>query len=245
MLTSIAGRLFTARDLILNLTVEEQAFERVRRDLVPFLEGLYPATEKRLSVTANAPEKSGLKTAGAVNYVACTGSIREAGPYTGALRVMQSLLSSGYLWTNVRVRGGAYGCMCGFSPAGSGYFVSYRDPNVGKTLEVYRQIPAYLEELELEEEELTGFIISSIGSMDTPLSPSLQGDRDFSYYRMGITQEFLQRERDQVIGCSLADIRALAPYVQAILNSGCQCIVGGAGKLEEEAAQFDTLESLP
>ena len=172
------------------------------------------------------------------------GSFREVGPYTGSLKVLQSILSTDYLWQNLRVLGGAYGAMCSFSVQGPSYFVSYRDPNIRSTEEAYQKIPAYLENLQLPEEALDSFIISTIGSMDFPFTPSVLGTMDFGAYMGGITPEFQQAERDAVINCSLADIKALAPYVRAILKDNNFCTVGSGVKIEEEKELFDHIENL-
>ena len=80
-----------------------------------------------------------------VQYVARVGNFIDNGAdYTGALQILKVILSYDYLWQNVRVKGGAYGCMSGFSRTGEGYFVSYRDPNLERTMEVYEGIADYL-----------------------------------------------------------------------------------------------------
>ena len=76
-----------------------------------------------------------------VQYVARTGNYMKAGfDYTGALQVLKTILSYDYLWNNVRVKGGAYGCMCGFSGVdGDAFFTSYRDPNLSETNQIYEK----------------------------------------------------------------------------------------------------------
>ena len=96
----------------------------------------------------------------------------------------------------------------------------------------------------LPEEALDSFIISTIGSMDFPFTPSVLGTMDFGAYMGGITPEFQQAERDAVINCSLADIKALAPYVRAILADNNFCTVGSGVKIEEEKDLFDHIENL-
>ena len=87
-------------------------------------------------------KNEGFKTASQVQYVATAGNFCERGyEYTGALNVLQCIFSYDYLWINVRVKGGAYGCMCSFNRSGNAYFTSYRDPNLLETYEIYKEAP--------------------------------------------------------------------------------------------------------
>ncbi len=239
------GRLiFTADGLRMNLTAEEKALPELMRTLREFSDSLPEDPARRFSLSTPDWRNEGFKTNGAVGYVCLAGTYQAAGPYTGALRVLQSVLSSGYLWQTLRVKGGAYGAMCGFRMGGDGYFVSYRDPNVKESLEAYRAIPQFLQQLELPQEALEGFIISTIGGMDLPLTPSMVHDTDFRYALVGVEGADLQRERDEVLGCSLEKLKALVPYVEAILSEDCRCAVGSGVKLEEEKELFSHIESL-
>ena len=100
-------------------------------------------------------KNEGFSTAGQVQYVAVSGNYKEAGyAYTGALRILKVILSYNYLWMNIRVKGGAYGCMSGFSRTGEGYFVSYRDPNLERTMEVYEGIADYLRNFTVSDRDM-------------------------------------------------------------------------------------------
>ncbi|MCR4740105.1 MAG: insulinase family protein [Lachnospiraceae bacterium] len=190
-------------------------------------------------------EKTGYKTASKIQYVAKAGNfIRSGLKYTGALRVMKVMLGYDYLWTNVRVKGGAYGCMSSFLRNGDCYFTSYRDPNLKKTLEIYDKAPEYLEGFDADERDMTKYIIGAVSALDTPLTPSMAGKRAMSLYLAGEKYENLQRERDQVINCTKEDIRALAPYVRVITTGDHICVVGSEEKIEEDKDIFDVTENL-
>ena len=76
-----------------------------------------------------------------MQYVARVGNFIDHGAqYHGALQILKVILSYDYLWQNVRVKGGAYGCMSNFNRIGEGYLISYRDPNLKKTMEVYEGV---------------------------------------------------------------------------------------------------------
>ena len=243
-LSHISRKIFTANGVLINLTSEEDA----KDGLIPALETFITSLPEDETVCFEAPrpekKNEGIMTTGAVGFVALCGSYRKAGPYTGALRVLNSVLSMDYLWQQLRVLGGAYGAMSNFSLLGPSYFVSYRDPNIRSTKDAYLAIPEYLEKLDLTQEILDSFIISTIGSMDYPYTPSVQGKKDFGAYLCGITADMQQKERDEVLGCSNEDLRKLAAYVRAILENNYFCTFGSAIAIEKDQDLFDKTENL-
>ena len=138
-----------------------------------------------------------------------------------------------YLWNNVRVKGGAYGCMSSFSRTGDSYFVSYRDPNLEKTVEVYENAADYIAGYEGSEEEITQFIIGAIGALDTPKTARTKGLFSLMGYMSGITDEDLQRERDEVLSADVSVIRSLSAYIRSMMQDECICVVGAEEKVKK------------
>ena len=184
----------------------------------------------------------GFTTSGQVQYVAQAGNFRKKGyEYTGALNILKVALSYDYLWTNIRVKGGAYGCMSGFKHSGESFFVSYRDPHLKRTLDVYRGIPEYVRTFHADEREMTKYIIGTISGKDVPRTPKMQGAISRSAWFCGITEEMAQKERDEILNAKDTDIQALAPLIEAILSSNTVCVVGSEPAIEKEKELFDTV----
>ncbi len=154
------------------------------------------------------------------------------------------MLSYDYLWQNIRVKGGAYGCMSGFGRSGEGYLVSYRDPKLKETNQIYQGIPTYLEQFDPDERDMTKYVIGTISNLDTPLTPSVKGSRGLSAYLSGVTEEMMQTERDQILNATKEDMRALAGLVQAVLDTGSFCVVGNEEKIEENRQMFGQVANL-
>ncbi|MDD3337469.1 MAG: insulinase family protein [Lachnospiraceae bacterium] len=200
------------------------------------IQQMVPAVEKR---------NEGFKTPGQVQYVAKVGNFKKAGfSYTGALRILKVILSYDYLWTNIRVKGGAYGCMNGFKRCGDAYFASYRDPNLTKTLETFDQTPEYVRNFDADEHEMTKYIIGTISGMDTPLNPSALGALSLSAYLNDVTQEDMQKERDEILKAQPEDIRALADLIEAVLKQDYICVVGSESAVEENKDVFMNIDVL-
>lgn len=190
-------------------------------------------------------KNEGIKSASQVQYVATAGNFLKAGlEYDGALTVLSTIFSYDYLWLNVRVKGGAYGCMCSFSRSGNSFFTSYRDPNLMETYEIYKRAPEYVANFNCDDRDMTKYIIGAISKLDAPLTPSAEGNFSLLSGLMGITDEDLQSERDQVLSCSIEKIRSLAPYVQAIVDAGTICVIGNEARVEKTKETFEEVWTL-
>ena len=187
----------------------------------------------------------GFKTPGDVQYV-CLGGFADPKkyPYSGALKVLKVILAYDYLWMNVRVKGGAYGCMSAFNRNGVAGFVSYRDPNLEKTKEVFLGIPEYLRSFNGDENIMTKYIIGAMSDMDAPLTPSAEGSRSYLAYRSHVDEALLQKERDEVLHADQEDIRKLADYVEEVLRTDAFCVVGTEGAIEKNKDLFGHIEAL-
>ena len=190
-------------------------------------------------------KNEGFKTSSKVQYVARVGNFLDEGfDYTGALQVLRVILSYDYLWQNVRVKGGAYGCMCNFSKLGEGYFMSYRDPNLEKTNKVYEDVVKYIKEFSASERDMTKYIIGTISNIDQPMTPVAKGDRSMNLYMNRVTEEMILEERNQILEATEEDIRALAEIVEAVLKDNYFCVIGSEEKIEEQKELFMELKSV-
>ncbi|WP_283680958.1 insulinase family protein [Parablautia sp. Marseille-Q6255] len=245
-LLQMMRQLFHREGLFVSLTCEEEGLARMRGPFEAFLEKL-PAAQDAVQDNRLRTEKKneGFMTPGQVQYVARTGNFREAGfSYTGVLRIVKVLMSYDYLWTNIRVKGGAYGCMSSFGPTGDAYFVSYRDPNLRATDEVYEGIPAYLAAFHASEREMTKYIIGTVSELDTPLPPASRGYRSLGAYFSKVTQEDLQRERDEILGATPQQIRELADLVRAVLACQAICVIGNEDRIKQDQDLFTSIQML-
>ena len=185
------------------------------------------------------------KTSGQVQYVAQNGNFRKKGlEYTGALEILKVILSYDYLWINIRVKGGAYGCMSGFKRSGESFLVSYRDPHLKRTLEVYQGVPDYIRAFEADEREMTKYIIGTISNKDVPRTPQMQGSISKAAYFSKVTEEMLQKERDQILGAQKEDIQALAALVEAVLADEQICVVGSETAISKAEDVFMEVKPL-
>ena len=187
----------------------------------------------------------GFTTAGQVQYVCRAGNFLQKGlPFTGALRVLKVIMGYDYLWTRIRMKGGAYGCMSSYGRDGYAYFVTYRDPHLRGSIETFEGAADYVRGFDCDERTMTKYVIGAVSGMDRPMTPSMLGRYSKSCRLMGLTAEDLQRDRDQVLGCTQEDIRSLADYIDAFMSDGVLVTIGSAAKLEQAADLFGSVEAL-
>lgn len=245
-LKETAGRLFTADNMTVSYTADDEGFQylesamKLLKDKLPKTGGpAYPF------VWEKGNRNEGFMTSSQVNYVARCGTFSGSGySYTGALRVLKPILGYDYLWLNIRVKGGAYGVMNSAGRSGEGYFVSYRDPNLKETDQVFEGVAEYLEQFDADERDMTKYVIGTISDLDTPLLPPYKGAKAVSAWYSGVTDEMLAEERRQILTAKPEDIRALAGIIRAILSTGSFCVVGNAEKIKENKELFGSIKNL-
>lgn len=245
-LAAIAKKLFARNRMLISFTGNDEAYGNAK----PSLEKVI-AEFNKMSAVGNQAEvhfntaKEAFIDASQIQYVAKTGDfICEGYEYTGALRLLRIILSYDYLWINVRVKGGAYGCMNTFLRSGESYFVSYRDPNLSDTLDVYDRIPEYIKSFSPDERDMTKYIIGTFSALDTPMNPEAKGSRSLSAYLEGITYEQIQKERNEILNAQPEDIRRLADLVEAVLKKDSICVIGNENMIKESAGLFENVEKL-
>ena len=245
-LKEMVSSIFTKEHLLVSVTCEKDGVSIVEAELEKFIPMLYETSgeEKRAEIVP-VQKNEGFMDASQVLYVARAGNFRAHGfDYHGALRILKVIMEYDYLWINIRVKGGAYGCMNGYMKNGDTYFVSYRDPNLEKTNEIYDGIPAYIEQFTADERDMTKYIIGTISDMDVPMNPSTKGDRSMAAYLQNISYEEIQKERDQVIGATQEDIRGLRDMIASVLAENNLCVVGNEETLQACEGMFGEVKHL-
>lgn len=245
-LAAIAKKLFARNRMLISFTGNNEAYDNAKPSLEKVIAGFNKMSTigKQAEVHFNTA-KEAFVDASQIQYVAKTGDfVCEGYEYTGALRLLRIILSYDYLWINVRVKGGAYGCMNTFLRSGESYFVSYRDPNLSDTLDVYDRIPEYIKSFSPDERDMTKYIIGTFSALDTPMNPEAKGSRSLSAYLEGITYEQIQKERDEILNAQPEDIRRLADLVEAVLKKDSICVIGNENMIKESADLFENVEKL-
>ena len=238
--------IFRPENLMVDFTGDEETLTSLDKPVESLAKKLYTCQiEKGEYAPVLNRKNEGFMNAGQVQYVCRAGNfLRKGLPYTGVLNVLKVMMGYEYLWVNVRVKGGAYGCMCDFHRNGVSYFVSYRDPNLEQTIDVYEKAADFIAEYQADDRTMTQYIIGAFSNMDVPLTASGKGSRSKGAYMRGITFDMLQKERDEVLDATPEDIRGMAAYIRAFLEEDFLCVVGNEQKIRAEENKFMKIENL-
>ncbi|MGI6580694.1 MAG: insulinase family protein [Saccharofermentanales bacterium] len=254
--SSLVKRLIIREQITLFFAGEQSGFDRIKNRLNSSLLQ-YPAWTKSGLTEQNAPDQEwdfNMEIANEafiipsdVQFVIGGNNLRSIDPdwkFNGSLHVLRQIINTDYLWNTIRVKGGAYGASILFDRQGNLILASYRDPECGKTYQVYAELENYLTNLTLSNDELTGYLIGTIANLDQPLSFPAASRRAKSLYDQDITAEQLQTERQQILNIQVADLKQHAQLIGKALAEDIRCTLGNSEKLNQEKDLFKSTEIL-
>lgn len=248
----VRNLVFNKQDMIVSYTGEEKDYPIFSENFKNFSNNLRNEKLKSQKYTFDSFDiNEGIMTSSKVQYVVKGGDLKKAGYETsGKLQVLANILQGGYLWNNIRIKGGAYGANVSIDNSNV-IFSSYRDPNLKETLDTIDRIPEYLKNFNASEEEMTDYIIGTIGKLDNAndmlakfMGPAADGIIADGLYISNTKQEDLQKEREEIIATKAEDIRNLAPIIDALLKQDYLCVVGGETKIKENKKNFVVIKDI-
>ena len=242
-LQKLLATFFQQSKYTLFYSCDEEDRAEVRQQCLNFATKLPQAKVVDKPASLAAPgHNEGITTAGKVQYVAAGGRLAKFGHrYVGSMKVLETILRYEYLWTKIRIQGGAYGATARFELNGLGVFASYRDPQLAKSLEAYKQLPSWLKTVEFSNRELDKYVIGTISGMDTPLTNTMRLDQAAIQYLKNLPDSTRQRIRDEVLHVTNADLQALGKVVEDMLSDGLLCVVGGKQPIEANREIFTSI----
>lgn len=251
-LEEVRNLVFNKQDMIASYTGEEKDYPNFSENFKNFSNNLRnQQLESQKYIFDSSDINEGIMTSSKVQYVVKGGDLKKAGYETnGKLQVLANILQGGYLWNNIRIKGGAYGANVSIDNSNV-IFSSYRDPNLKETLDTIDEIPEYLKNFNASEEEMTDYVIGTIGKLDNAndmlakfMGPAADGVIADGLYISNTKQEDLQKEREEIIATKAEDIRNLAPVIDALLKQDYLCVVGGETKIKENKKNFVIIKDI-
>ncbi|MDN4090796.1 insulinase family protein [Paenibacillus polymyxa] len=246
-LQELCKAIFRPENMIISYTSDAKGYALLESRVQRIKSNLHVdvSKEDQVSGFTLVKKNEGFVAASQVQYVAQTGNFLSKGyVYTGALKVLKTILSYEYLWNEIRVKGGAYGASSNFQRNGDMTLSTYRDPNLKTSYDAFMNIPDYIRQFNSDEQNMTRYIIGTIRELDVPNSPANAGYEAMSLYLCGFTNEDVQRERNEILSTNAEEIVRLAPIVEEMLNDHYICVVGNEAKLQSEEGLFHELVNL-
>lgn len=245
-LNCLTHAVFRKENMFVNLTSPIENSHFIDEELRDFRAHLFDdeVTKYKFGFELNSGNEA-FTFPGQVQYIAYSGQYKSKGlKFRGAFNVLKVILAYDYLWNQVRVKGGAYGCFANFTVNGLCTLVSYRDPHLNNTLSVFRNLISYVENFDCTDRQMNQFIIGAVADLDQPMTASVEGKVNVSDYLIGISEEDRQKIRDEVLSCTKEDIRGLSEYFKAAFEEEYICAVGSEAKINENKQIFDFIKNL-
>lgn len=243
-LVDLQKKVFNTNNLVFSITAEREQHDVIRNEMNKFTATLSNENQSMVSPALPAPEitKEGFYTPVQTQFVSKGGNFRNHGiEYSGSMSVLTSILNLDYFWSNVRVKGGAYGCYSGITRQGTVIFSSYRDPNLSKSLNVFDASGEFVRDFTADEREMRKIIIGTISRYDKVLTPSMKGGLMTVRYMLGITQEDIQKVRNEVLSTKVSDINNLGEMLDLVMQENKICVFGNESAIKSEKDIFDRI----
>ncbi len=241
-LENIREILINQERMLSNVTVDAKNWDQFRPDLMEFFKAL-PSSSMREQkwMPDYAASFEGLTFPSQVNYVGKGANLYAYGyKIHGSNYPITKYLRTSWLWDKVRVQGGAYGGMCSFNrQSGVFTFLSYRDPNLLDTLDIYDETGKFLRNLDLSNDELTKSIIGAIGDMDAYQLPDAKGYSSMLRQLIGETDEKRQKIRDEILATNLKDFHDFGEVLDRLSKDGSVVVMGSDDAVNEANRKRD------
>lgn len=239
-LKEVAGIIFNKANLHVAVTAAQKDVDAFGKEFEAVLNVLGDKEVKPVEYTFAFDNKNeGITSPSKVQYVVQGFNYKKLGyKYSGKLMVLNQVLSREYLHNKVRVMGGAYGGFAGISDNGMIYFGSYRDPNLEKTLEVYKKTPEFLKDFKVDEKDMRRFIIGTMSRYERPYTASNKGNSALANYYQNVTKADKLKNKEEILSTTQEDIRNMAQMISDVLNQNLYCVYGNKKKLEDAKDLF-------
>lgn len=228
-LEEIRDGLFARRNALVNLTADNKLITRAESYISSLLQA-FPngVVAKNPPNTCLEQSNEGLVVPTQANYVGKAYNIYNSGyKLHGSAHVISRFIGNTWLWDRVRQKGGAYGSFCNFDiQSGTFLFLSYQDPNLLETLDVYDNTVQYLRDLEIDKESLRREIIGTIGDIYSYEAPDAKGYSSMLRYIRGITHEERCMRRGEILSTRLSDFKEFANGLEAAMAKSVVVVVG-------------------
>lgn len=246
MIKKAAGLIFTADNAVSSVLCGESFKNELNNMVSKFYEKMPVNKDKKLysfDFEPN-PHSEGIITSSKVVYNAKAADFIKLGfEYSGKMNVFKNIINTEYLWNELRVKGGAYGCGCVFSRNGNLYFYSYRDPNIESTFETYNNTADFIEKMDFSKDEIEKYTLGAVNEIDRPKSCTDILETSTIRFMNGITDEMLQKSRDEMLSVNIEDIHGFGQLLKKAVSEKNMVTIGNESKIKN-ANIYDTVRNL-
>ncbi len=244
-LRELQQRIFTSTGTVASFTGSDEDYARYWAAAGTL--GLAPRTAPAKELYVPMPENKheAFVIPSDVCYLGQSTDPRALGIATdGSWGVAANALSYGYLWNEIRVKGGAYGC--GFRAAADRQlaFYTYRDPAIDPSIDRIAGAGAWLGELDTDRDTFEGYIVSTVSSNDAPVKPYALTKRLNGAYFSKRTPGYREQLRSEMLATTPERLRELGSDVAQVAEKAPRCVFGGREIIEASNAGWNVVDLL-
>lgn len=231
---------FTA---VIGCSMEEKS--EIEKQLLDFMK-VFPTGQKQPAFQPNLLAKQeGFCIPSSVQYNILSWDFADTDQlYHGSMQVLRTIITLEYLWNQVRVQGGAYGCGCNFQKNGGIYFYSYRDPNLKQTYQIYRELYQKIADFNADQREMTKYILGTINNFDQPKTNAEKMDYVAAMVFTGLTNEMRQKERTEILETTQEKIKEYVKFLKQLAETNNICTIGNKTQLQKSSDLFTEVKNL-
>lgn len=239
-LQAVAKKVFTVHNL--TVSVSSNASQLPAKAIAALPAG---QVQKKTKFVPAALTQVGVPIPAGIGFaVKASNQRNHGGSFHGSTYVLANILRFSYLWSEIRVQGGAYGCGFTGREDGDVYFHSYRDPQPDRSLEVYDRAADFIRQFCAQTEDLTPMIIGAMADADPLLNTTARMQVAESRYFKGTTYEELCRIRKELVEATPADLLALIPMLEDLTADNAVCVVAGQNLLDRCGGKLEKTEQV-
>ncbi|MCL2171589.1 MAG: insulinase family protein, partial [Defluviitaleaceae bacterium] len=242
-LVQVAAQIYRRDAALFSVTCDDALYPAYEAGLADFYAKLSDAKIAAAPAPELAAGPEAFIAASKVQYVVQSAEYTKETAYSGALKVLSSILDN-YLYGEIRVKGGAYGYNSRFAREVGMSFGTYRDPHLANSLAVFAAAADFIDTLDISDRELTKFILGTMRGFDRPAMPSHKGFNAAINHILGITDDMRQTERNEILSATLDALRPHAALIRACMAQNHITVVGGDQAINENASIFTNIRKI-
>ena len=241
-LKEIVSKVFNKKNVKLSMSGDQTTVDELLKSMKKLKLPL-KSYKSELEVKVANIENEALIIPSEVSYNAMSNNLECIGKkYEGKYAVLAQIVNYDYLWAEIRVKGGAYGCSLSIGKNGDVSLGSYRDPNVKNTYDVYDNLTTYLKNFKVSKEIFNSYIIGTMSNFDVPAStPSFINEWDINYL-LNVSKKDKENLKKQVLKTKIDDINSCHEIFEKFKETSSKYTIGNSSKISNY--QFDKVKSL-
>jgi presequence protease len=242
-LKEVSSIVFNKKNMTASVTCDSDLYATYAKNFNAYTHKLGSSDVKPERYKFNSTVRNeGYMSTSQVQYIAKGYDINRLGyRYSGKMEVLSNIINGAYIWNKVRELGGAYGGAFRISSTGKAEFISWRDPNLKETMDIFNKSGEFIKYYALSDKDLTDYIISTIGGLDKPMSPSEKGKTSDLCFFSGLTQAIIQNQRDEILSTTVQDIKSFGDMLSKITAQNEFCIFGSKTKIMDNKGIFNKI----